>query len=96
MAVNDEKLNRGLPGGGVGKADRRAGRFAIRTLGCTALQDEGRAAVSGGERTAVDDQADALEAGRGLIQRFSFGGEFGVHRVLPKVMVTLVVSQFSR
>jgi hypothetical protein len=96
MAVNDEKLNRGLPGGGVGKADRRAGRFAIRTLGCTALQDEGGATVGRRERPAVDDQANALEAGCGLIQRFSFGGQFGVHRVLPKVMVTLAVSQFSK
>jgi hypothetical protein len=32
----------------------------------------------GGERTAVDDQADALEAGRGLMERLGRLGEGGV------------------
>jgi hypothetical protein len=64
--------------------------------GRQALQREGGTALGRRERPAIDDQAHALESSRDPIQRFSFGGEFGVHCVLPKVMVTLVVSLFSR
>jgi hypothetical protein len=87
----------GLPWVRVRKADRGALRFIpFRTTRREALQQEGGSALGRRERPAIDDQAHALESSRDPIQRFSFGGEFGVHCVLPKVMVTLVVSLFSR
>jgi hypothetical protein len=43
------------------------------------------------ERRAIDDQADALEAGRGLIEGFGFGGEFGGHGLLANVLISSLV-----
>jgi hypothetical protein len=77
----DSDLSRGR----VGKPNRRTLRFIlVGTPRREALQREGGAALGRRERGAIDDQANALESGRGLIQRFGSGFEFGVHGVLPK------------
>jgi hypothetical protein len=57
---------------------------------------EGGAAVSGRERVAIDDQADALEASCGVVQRFGCGELLGVHRFLLGVVANLLDSLTPR
>jgi hypothetical protein len=97
MATKDGKLDRELPRARVGKADPGALRIIpFRTTRRETLEQKGGSALGWRERPAIDDQANALESGRGLIQRFGVGGQCGVHRVLPNVLVTFVPSLVSR
>lgn len=91
--VKEQELNCGLPRVWVGEADRSAlGLIRVSTLRREALQRKGGTPLSRREGGAIDDQANPLESGRGLIQGFRVGDKVGVHGLLPAGLLVMARS----